>query len=252
MYSSNLKDFFAHNNKVAIAFSGGVDSAYLLSAAAENKADVKAYYVKSVFQPEFELQDAKKLAERLGVQMEIIDIDILEDETIASNPKNRCYFCKKKIFETILSHAKADGYTTVLDGTNASDDVNDRPGFKALCELGVLSPLKICGLDKNMIRELSEEAGLFTWNKPAYACLATRIQGQKITPELLEKTEKCETFLHDLGFSDFRIRIFENSAKIQVRSEDLPRIISCRSVILKELSKYYDSVLLDLEARDEH
>ena len=191
-----LTEFFHQNQKAAIAFSGGVDSAYLLYAALQSGADVRAYYVKSAFQPQFELDDARRLAETLSADMRVLDVDILADETVAANPPDRCYHCKRRIFSAIASAAAADGYTLLLDGTNASDDAGDRPGMRALRELSVRSPLRECGLTKPEIRRLSREAGLFTWDKPAYACLATRVPaGERLTAEKLENTERAEDFL---------------------------------------------------------
>lgn len=246
----NLGDFFERNSEVALAFSGGVDSAYLLYAAIEHGAEVKAYYVKSAFQPQFEFDDAMRLAKELGADMQVLSVDVLADFTIADNPDNRCYYCKKVIFTTIAQAAEKDGYKILIDGTNASDDAGDRPGMKALKELSVRSPLRECGLTKDDIRRLSKEAGLFTWDKPAYACLATRIPaGEKITEEKLEKTETAEAYLSSLGFSDFRVRMLGNAARVQVRENQLQFLIDKRREILDELKKYYVAVLLDLEVR---
>lgn len=246
-----LKAFFERNSKAAIAFSGGVDSAYLLYAAKLYGADVTAYYVKTPFQPEFEYEDALRLARQLGIPMVTLSLDVLADPQITANPQNRCYFCKRKIFTAILEQAKQDGYPLVLDGTNASDQADDRPGMQALAELGVRSPLRECGLTKQEIRRLSMEAGLFTHNKPAYACLATRIPtGTPITPTLLKKTENSEAFLQSFGFSDFRIRLLGDSARIQIKEDQLPLLVTHRKAILSELKLYYTSVLLDLEVRE--
>ena len=245
-----LEQFFEKNHCVAIAFSGGVDSAFLLDAAIRCGAKAKAYYVKSAFQPQFELEDARKLAVQLGAEMEILDVDILCREQIAANPANRCYYCKKAIFERILQAALGDGFPVLLDGTNASDDAGDRPGMQALTELAVRSPLRECGLTKGEIRRLSKERGLFTWDKPAYACLATRIPtGEAITQEKLERTEKAEGYLASLGFRDFRVRSQADAAKLQVTGQDLPRVLEHREEITKELKQYYKAVLLDLEVR---
>ena len=246
----NLNEFFKENNKAALAFSGGVDSSYLLYAARAAGADVKAFFVKSAFQPQFELDDAKKIAELTGMPLEVLDIDILSDEDVAANPENRCYFCKKRIFSQIMAAAKKDGYELIIDGTNASDDEGDRPGMKALKEMKVKSPLKECGLTKDRIRKLSYEAGLFTYNKPSYACLATRIPtGEIITEEKLRVTEKAEKFLSKLGFSDFRIRMMDGNAKIQVKKEQMNLITLHREDIYEELMKYYKGVYLDMKAR---
>ncbi len=245
-----LIEFFREYPKVAIAFSGGVDSSYLLYAALESGVDAIAYYVNSDFQPKFELEDAKRLANQLGARLEIIELDVLSHDEIAKNPSNRCYYCKNAIFKEIINRAKKDGYSVIIDGTNASDEVSDRPGMKALQELSVLSPLRLSGITKSEVRQLSKEAGLFTWDKPAYACLATRIQPEtEITKEMLVKTEQSEDFLSSIGFTDFRVRMIGNSAKIQIPEAQLSDLIKKRSEILKVLSKYYDSVMLDLEVR---
>lgn len=247
-----LTEFFHIHPRAAIAFSGGVDSAYLLSAALTCGATVKAYYVKSPFQPQFELEDATRLAQQLGADMKVIPVDVLCHEVICRNPKDRCYHCKKIMFSHVLEAAKADGYDLILDGTNASDDLADRPGVKALREYSVRSPLRECGLTKEEIRLLSKEAGLFTWNKPAYACLATRIPtGEEITPEKLTRTEAAEAYLSGLGLRDFRVRLMGSNAKIQVSPADLERLMEHREDIVKKLKQSYDNVLLDLEVRNE-
>ena len=203
-----LSRFFRENPRAALGFSGGVDSAYLLYAALTAGAQVKAYYVKSPFQPRFELEDARRLAEELGADWE------------------------------------------VLDGTNASDDDGDRPGIRALRELSVRSPLRECGLTKGRIRELSREAKLFTWDKPAYACLATRIPtGTALTLPLLERTERGEDALTALGFRNFRVRYLDGRAKIQVTEEQMALALEKRQEILAALRSDYTEVLLDLEVR---
>ena len=245
-----LREFFEQYPEVAIAFSGGVDSAYLLYAARQYAKRVKAYYVKTAFQPQFELDDAKRLAVDLGAEMEVLEADILRDPVIVSNPADRCYHCKKKLFSHILKAAREDGFSVLLDGTNASDDASDRPGMRAIAELSVYSPLRECGLTKDVIRQLSREAGLFTHDKPAYACLATRIPVEEvITAEKLQRTEFAEDYLTALGFRDFRVRSMGDMAKLQVREEDLEQVMTRRKEILNELKKYYTGVLLDLEVR---
>ena len=246
----NLQEFFAENPRVAIAFSGGVDSSYLLYAALHYGARARAYYVNSAFQPAFELEDARRLAGELNADMKVLPVDVLASETVTANPPDRCYHCKQMIFRTILAAAEADGFTVLLDGTNASDDAGDRPGMRALRELSVRSPLREYGLTKAEIRRLSREAGLFTWDKPAYACLATRIRtGEEITLQKLKQTEKAEGFLFGLGFRDFRVRMVGNTAKLELREADLPLLLENREKIVTELRKDYDSVLLNLEVR---
>lgn len=245
-----LNTFFSENPSVALAFSGGVDSAYLLYAAIDAGADVTAYYVKSAFQPEFELRDAQRLAQELGAKMRVLELDVLGDDAITANPADRCYHCKRRIFTAIVDAAHADGYTLLIDGTNASDDDADRPGIRALRELAVRSPLRECGLTKAQVREKSREAKLFTWDKPAYACLATRIPtGEAITAEKLSKTEQAEGFLESLGFRDFRVRLMGESAKLQLRAEQLPMFVEKRTELLAGLKPLYTNILLDLEVR---
>lgn len=246
----DLRAFFEAHPRVAIAFSGGVDSTYLVTAAAQYAQSVHAYTIDSVFVPRFELEGAKALTKKLGVAHTLLPIDVLQNETVVQNPKDRCYFCKKAVFFTIWEAAKKDGYDLLLDGTNASDDASDRPGMKALAELDVLSPLRLCGLTKTLIREKSRALGLPTWNKPSYACLATRIPtGEPITKEKLERTEWAETYLTGLGFSDFRVRLFAGCAKLQVKKAQLPLFLQHREDILAMLRTRYDGVFLDLEVR---
>ena len=141
-----LKTFFQDHPRVALAFSGGCDSSYVLACAIACKVDVKVFLVRTQFQYAFELDDAKWVANDLGVSFEVVDVDILSDEDVASNPPDRCYFCKRRIFGSILDRAQSLGITTLIDGTNATDDPSRRPGFRALEEYGVLSPLRIAGL----------------------------------------------------------------------------------------------------------
>lgn len=247
----NLKEFFTENPKLALAFSGGVDSAYLFYAAMKHGVRIRAYYVKSVFQPQFELDDAKRMAGELGADMRILEVDVLGNPAVADNSPERCYHCKKAIFAAIAKAAAEDGYTVLADGTNASDDAGDRPGMRALEELSVRSPLRECGLTKDEIRRLSREAGLFTWNKPAYACLATRIPtGECITEEKLQRTEAAENYLSSIGLTDFRVRLFGNAARLQVTEEQLDLMFEKRTEILGELKKNYSAVLLDMETRE--
>ena len=246
-----LQEFFAENPKVALAFSGGVDSSYLLYAATNCRAKVRAYYVKSVFQPRFELDDARRLASELVADMKMLDVDILNDPQITANSADRCYYCKYSIFNSIIRAASEDGFSVLIDGTNASDDAGDRPGMRALGELSVRSPLRECWLTKAEVRRLSKKAGLFTWDKSAYACLATRIPtGVEITQEMLQRTETAEDFLFSQGFADFRVRMIGTAARLQLPEAQLPLLLEKRQAIFSELKKSYSAVLLDLEVRE--
>ncbi|MCL2058010.1 MAG: ATP-dependent sacrificial sulfur transferase LarE [Oscillospiraceae bacterium] len=245
-----LRDFFAENPSAALAFSGGVDSSYLLYAAMKYGKDIKAYYINTAFQPAFELKDAIDVAAHVGANMMVVELDVLKDNKLMENTPERCYFCKYVIFNTMIKLAAADGYKLVIDGTNASDDAGDRAGMRALNELMVRSPLRECGLTKDMIRKLSREAGLPTWNKPAYACLATRIpSGRSISAELLEKVEKAEDAMFALGFTDFRVRVEGDAARLQLPLPQMPAALEKRDAILGGLKQYFPVVLLDMETR---
>lgn len=247
----DLQEFFKQHPKAALAFSGGVDSAYLLYAAKQYGQRVRAYYVSSEFQPQFELDDARRLAAGLGADLAVLQQQILCVPHVGENPPDRCYYCKKAILSAIAQAAAADGFSVLLDGTNASDDAEDRPGMRALAELQVLSPLRACGLTKAEIRRRSQEAGLFTWDKPAYACLATRIPtGEAITPEKLAATEAAETYLASLGFTDFRVRWQNGHGRLQLPASQFPLALERREAIVQTLKQYYKTVSLDLEARE--
>ena len=246
-----LKTFFDNNPRLAIAYSGGVDSSYLLYAAKTAGCDVRAYCVKSRFQPQFELDDASRLSDALGVPLAVAALDVLRDPVVASNPPDRCYFCKTAILSCLWELARADGYNVLCDGTNADDDEADRAGSRAVRELGVLSPLRDCELTKNAIRSLSRAAGLFTHDKPSYACLATRIPtGTIITDEMLIKIEIAENTLFDMGFSDFRVRFLPpRGAKLQIPDGQWGKAAALRKELLATLGADFDTVLLDLTAR---
>ena len=239
------------DDKVVLGLSGGVDSCFLAYAASRVEGvNFAAYYVQSAFQPEFELTDALRAAKEAGLPFKIISVDILACEDVVRNPTDRCCHCKKHIFSAICRAAAADGYKTILDGTNASDAEDDRPGMRALREAGVLSPLRECGLTKADIRRLAREAGLFTWNKPAYACLATRIPpGELITKNKLHSVEAAENFLFSLGFSDLRVRSVNGTAKLQLKAGQFDELFKQREHVLNELRQYFDAVTLDLEPR---
>ena len=245
-----LQAFFQANPRAALAFSGGVDSAYLLWAGRHWGCDLTAYYVRTAFQPEFEYEDARRLAEEVGVPLRVVEADILSVPLAAANGPDRCYHCKRALFALLWEAARRDGHTLLLDGTNASDDAGDRPGLRALRELEVRSPLRECGLTKAEIRAQSKKAGLFTWNKPAYACLATRIPtGTAITAGDLERVEAAEGALFALGFTDFRVRLLSGAARIQLPADQWDRASEQREAIRKALSPRFDPVLLDLETR---
>ena len=154
------------------------------------------------------------------------------------------------MFTQLIASAVRDGFDTVIDGTNASDDAGDRPGMRALGELKVLSPLRMCGITKDQVREYSRQAGLFTWNKPAYACLATRIPTRTaITRESLYKVENAEEALFKLGFTDFRIRIYGEAARLQLPGEQMLRAVQMRKEVREAIGDYFPVVMMDLRER---
>ena len=245
-----LRAFFQAHPRLALAFSGGVDSGYLLYAALACGCDVTALYAASAFQPAFERADAERLAAQLGAPLVFVPVDVLAIGDVRDNPENRCYHCKRALFTALIGAARAAGCDAIMDGTNASDDAGDRPGMKALGELNVLSPLRACGITKARVREYSRRAGLFTWNKPAYACLATRIPaGTPITAEALQSVEGAESALFALGYSDFRVRLFHGAARIQLPGDQLSRAVAGRTAIREALAPWFETVLLDLKER---
>lgn len=246
----DLQGFFRKNPNIAIAFSGGADSAYLLYMAATYGKRVTAYYVKSQFQPQFELDHARRLCKELSVELRVLPLDQLSDPQIRQNDPLRCYYCKRRIFSTIREAAKEDGYTILCDGTNADDREDDRPGFRALRELQVHSPLRECGIAKEELRRLSKEAGLFTHDKAAYACLATRIPtGEALTARALKSTEISEGILYDLGFRDFRIRCSKGIPRLQIKKEQFPLYTENKERILTALAPLYDALWQEPEVR---
>ena len=245
-----LQDFFGQYPKAALAFSGGVDSAYLLYAGLAAGTELRPYYVKTQFQPDFEYRDAMRLCRELGVEPVVLSLDALTDPQVRANGPERCYFCKTRIMSAVIDRAALDGFTVLLDGTNASDDSGDRPGMRALGELGILSPLRLCGLTKPEIRRLSRKAGLFTWDKPAYACLATRVPtGTPLSAGLLGRIEGAEAALFRLGFSDFRCRVFNDAARLQFHKDQYDRAAAMRTDIRDALRPFFDVILMDTEVR---
>lgn len=247
-----LISFFNEVKEAAIAFSGGVDSSFLLYAAKRFECNARAYFVKTQFQPEFELDEAVKFAESLDMPLTMLSYDILAHEEIARNSPERCYYCKSAIMKLIFDAAARDGYSAVLDGTNASDDALDRPGMKAIHELGVRSPLRECGLTKKEIRALLKAAKLSVWNKPAYSCLATRVPfGTSLSETLLSNVEDAENALFDLGFSDFRARVCsDGTALLQFTGDQLSDALDMEERIVSDISPYFRSVRIDRTARE--
>ncbi|MBP2635362.1 MAG: hypothetical protein H6Q72_1269 [Firmicutes bacterium] len=246
----NLLTYLKKLERVVLAFSGGVDSTFLLKAAKEALGDnLKAVTIQSPYIPKWEIAEAKELVAKLGIDFEIVEAPIIDE--IRNNPENRCYLCKKAVFSQIKAIAAREGYRYVIDGTNFDDIGDYRPGLAALEELNIKSPLLECRLKKQEIRDLSKELGLATWDKPPYACLLTRIPyGNELKEEDFIKIEKAEKYMMDIGFRAVRVRCHGNLARIEVDKNDKSRLFN--EVLLEQISAKlkefgFQYVTLDLE-----
>ena len=245
-----LRDFFQECPKVALGFSGGVDSAYLLYAALDHGAQVRPYFIKTAFQPQFELEDARRLCAQLGVELTVVELDVLQIPGVAENPPDRCYHCKRALFGRLRQQALADGYTVLIDGTNASDDAGNRPGMRALgsCPCArpcgsAASPRPRCGLSPK------RRGCLPGTSPPTPAWPPGCPPGRPSPPETLRKVEAAEEALFSLGYSDLRVRVFHGAARLQLPGQQLEQAAKEREAILQALAPWFDTVLLDLKER---
>lgn len=250
-YEQLLADL-RRQGSLAIAFSGGVDSSFLLYAAKQALGDrILALTAASVFFPERECREAVCFCRENGIRQIVTDFAPLQTEGVAQNPKNRCYLCKRALFGKVLALAVEQGFDALAEGSNLDDLGDYRPGLKAIEELGILSPLREAKLTKSDIRHLSKQFGLPTFDKPSFACLASRfVYGETITREKLKMVERAEELLLDLGFVQFRVRIHQSMARIEVLPEQFEKLVrrEVRERVTKELhSLGFSYISMDLE-----
>jgi len=248
---NRLKKIISDMDSVLIAFSGGADSTFLLKVAlmALVRDKILAVTAYSATYPKEELLFSKDITRALGIKHKIIKTNEIKDPRFTANPVNRCYFCKKELFGALKDIARKSKFNFVIDASNISDKKDFRPGDKAKKEFKIRSPLQEAGFTKDDIRMLSKKLGLATWDKPAMACLASRIPyGRKIIPSILARVNKAEVFLRQLGFSQVRLRHYNGLCRIEVDKNDIPEVLVKHDLIVEKLKRLgYNYITVDLE-----
>ncbi len=237
-------------DKPAVALSGGVDSALLLAACSRAGVQAAAITAFTPLQPQFERQDARRAAQKAGCELYVLQPEPLALPEFCANDSRRCYYCKQLIFGAIKAKAQELGCNSLLDGANADDAGDYRPGMQAAAELGFISPLLACGFTKQEVRELARRYGLAAADKPAYACLASRIAyGETITPAKLAMVEQAEDALRKLGLKDLRVRCHGNLARIEINRQQIAQAADelRQQIIAAVRGAGFDYVTLDLE-----
>ncbi len=246
-----LKEYIAALGSLAVAFSGGVDSTFLLYAAREAIGDKVIAVTAALYSfPQRELDESKRYCESLGVKHLVVRVNELEIEGFAENPVNRCYICKLNLMKQVIKAANDNKIMNVAEGSNLDDEGDYRPGLIAVGELGIKSPLREIGFTKQEIRDLSKHLNIPTWNKPSFACLSSRFPyGDLITKEKLKMVEMAEQLFFDMGYSQFRVRIHGNLARIELLENDMYKFMQAdtRTKVYEKLKEIgFEYVSLDI------